>query len=153
VDAEAKLLLEKPTKDSTRTNFELSWGLLQAQPQSKRFKSSQLSKVFKLSCDSLNCSNILFLSLSPDFRANKMTEVNCRNPSHFEGSRTYSVETFVSAHSKSCIGGNGYIIIHDQNSFEFVFIYHLRLGKKETFIVEPKITRTDESLRSLDPEK
>jgi hypothetical protein len=140
---------------TTNRRFDSSkhWLILACASSSTIIQIFSTFKSIQKSCDSCKLSQFFLLSLSPDFRSNKMLEVNCQNPSYFEGSRTYSIETFVNGHTKSCKGGNAYIILHDQNSFEYMFVYYLRLGMKERFMVEPKITRTDESLRSLDPEK
>jgi hypothetical protein len=89
--------------------------------------------------------------LSPDFKWNKSLEVQCRQTSAANNFQSFSIEVSVPKTAKYCSNAPGQLLILDQNSINFELITNLQLAVKQILNLEPKIIRTDESLRSLDP--
>jgi hypothetical protein len=136
------------SKDRDSTNFDGTWNLLPAEPQSKGFELSKVSHNGEI--QPKVPIDFQYFSLSPEFRPNKSIEVQCRTSTSRQ-LKSFSFE-FSSVSAKIyCFNQLGHLIIFDQNSISFEILHPLLVGQLQTIFLEPKITRTDESLRSLDP--
>lgn len=88
-------------------------------------------------------------SLSEDHSSNKTVDVNCKSSHAKNFVRSFSLELADRKHRNPCQSKLGFITIHNKNEILNFTQFTLQTGKGQRFLLKPKITTTDESLRSV----
>jgi hypothetical protein len=99
---------------------------------------------------------VLFSRVSDDFPSNSLSEMSCQNRKQ-QSSASYTVNLNDISRSEAYICDVsslfGFIMIHNRDDFSSDKFTNILRNRSETFVLKPKITTTDENLKSVSPEK